>query len=231
MFLQIGSDTFTSQQALLNKCNAIKKATSDKTLLKGNDFTLLSYVLSRHPEIELPDSINNASIYVDTDMKKRKNRYFYIAFPNHEPIIVGLKKAVQAVFGKKLSTQPILYAFKIACRNAIEMQIRAKHREFKGDVFISELSGNEYLISELAIDHKPPNYFDSLLFAFIKNQNISPLDIAVKRLNGWHTLADAEFFEAWRAYHKKHAVLRAISKKENSQIKPRSNNWLALCTE
>ena len=163
-------------------------------------------------------------------------RGFFVAFPGQAPTAVGVKKAVKALFGKTNTVTAVLYDFKIAFRHAIAQQIIAKRREFIGHnrenldgTFVSEMSGQEFPMTELAIDHAPPLTFDALLLAFVNDRSINPMDVAVVRREGWTLLADERLADDWREYHQERAVLRSISNKENALHKPRTDEWLTLC--
>ncbi len=161
---------------------------------------------------------------------------FYVTFPGQAPAVVGVKKAVKQAFGKTNAVADCLYDFKVACRHAIAQQILAKRREFIGHnrenldgTFVSELSGETFPMTELAIDHTPPLTFDALLLAFVKEHSINPMDVAVVRREGWTLLADDRLADAWREYHQERAVLRPISTGENALHRPRTTEWLTLC--
>ena len=163
-------------------------------------------------------------------------RGFYVAFPDQTPTAVGVKKAVKGLFGKTNTVTAVLYDFKIVFRHAIAQQVLAKRREFIGHnrenldgTFVSGLSGQEFPMTELSIDHTPPLTFDALLLSFVKEHSINPMDVAVVRREGWTLLIDDRLADAWRDYHRERAVLRPISTGENALHRPRTDEWLTLC--
>ena len=234
MSTTIANETFKTQASVQRKCDAIKEASADGEPIRGEAFAFLSQVLRHHPDFDLPAPMSEATIYVDA--LPFGKRGFYVSFPGQAPTAVGVKKAVKALFGKTNKVSGVLFDFKIAFRHAIAQQVIAKRREFIGHsrenldgTFHSEASGQEFPMTELAIDHAPPLTFDALLLSFVKEHSINPMDVAVVRRDGWTLLVDDRLADAWREYHQERAVLRPISTKENALHRPRTDEWLALC--
>jgi len=234
MTTTIANETFKTQASVQRRCDAIKEACADGEPIRGEAFVFLSQVLRHHPDFDLPAPMSEATIYVDA--LPFGKRGFYVSFPDQAPTAVGVKKAVKALFGKTNTVTAVLFDFKIAFRHAIAQQVIAKRREFIGHnrenldgTFVSELSGDEFPMTELSIDHTPPLTFDALLLSFVKEHSINPMDVAVVRREGWTLLADERLADAWRDYHQERAVLRPISTRENHLHKPRTTEWLTLC--
>ena len=231
----IANETFTTQASVQRKCDGIKAASADGEPIQGKNFEFLAEVLKHHPELDTPAPLSEATITVGALPFGKQG--FFVTFPGQAPAAVGVKKAVKALFGKTNTVSSVLYDFKIACRHAVAQQILAKRREFIGHsrefiggTFHSEASGKEYPMAELAIDHAPPNTFDALLLEFVKENGINPLDVAVVSSNGWTLLADEGLADKWREFHKQRAVLRPISTKENALNRPRTDEWLTICS-
>ena len=234
MTTTIANETFKTQASVQRRCDAIKAASVDGAPIRGEDFAFLSQVLRHHPDFDLPAPMSEATICVDA--LPFGKRGFYVSFPDQTPTAVGVKKAVKHLFGKTNTVSGVLFDFQIAFRHAIAHQVIAKRREFIGHnrenldgAFVSELSGETFPMTELAIDHTPPLTFDALLLSFVKEQSINPMDVAVTSRDGWTLLADDRLANAWRDYHQERAVLRPISTGENHLHKPRTTEWLTLC--
>lgn len=235
MTITIANETFKTQAALKKRCDEIKSSVAPNAPIVGDAFELLTELLPHHPEFELPAPMSQAEIFVGALPFGKQG--FFVSFPNQAPTAVGVKKAIKQAFGKDTSVSSRLLNFKIACRHAIAQQIIAARREFIGHnrermdgTFVSALSGQEFPMTELAIDHEPPHFFDRLLLTFVKERGVCPLDVSVSSSNGWILLNDDNFADAWREFHQKHAVLRAISTSENYLQKQQSlNEWSAIC--
>ena len=234
MTIKIANETFTTQKALRQRCDAIKSTATLDTPITGRDLRLLEALLPLHPDLECPSPIEEATVCLGTLSFGKQG--FFIRFPNQAPVPVGIKKAIQSAFGKGSAIARRLYDFKIAGRNAVAPQILAKRREFIGHArefingtFISELSGKEFPMADLVIDHEAPMFFDGLLLYFVKTEGINPLTVSLRRNNGWTLFADDEVADKWRAFHQFNAKLRAISASENADFKPRSADWVAYC--
>jgi hypothetical protein len=234
MTITIANETFTTQKALRERCDAIKSTATLDAPITGADLCLLEELLPLHPDLDCPAPIAEASVFVGTLAFGKQG--FYVRFPNQAPVPVGIKKAIQSAFGKGSAIARRLYDFKIAGRNAVAPQILAKRREFVGHsrefmngTFTSELSGKEFPMSDLVIDHKPPQFFDGLLLYFVKTEGINPLTVPLLRSDGWTLIADDEIADKWRAFHQFNANLRAISATENAGFKPRSEDWVGYC--
>ena len=232
--ITLSGETFTTQKALRERCDAIKSNATLDTPITGNDLHLLEELLPLHPDLECPSPIEEATVFVGTLAYGKQG--FYVRFPSQAPVVVGIKKAVQSAFGKGSSIASRLYDFKIAGRSAVAPQILAKRREFVGHArefmngtFTSELSGKEFPMADLAIDHKPPQFFDGLLLYFVKTEGINPLTVPLRQSDGWTLFADDELADRWRAFHQFNANLRAISESENAGLKPRSDDWVGYC--
>ena len=234
MTTTIANETFTTQASVQRKCDAIKEAFADGEPIRGEALTFLAQVLRHHPDFDLPAPMSEATIYMDA--LPFGKRGFYVSFPGQAPTAVGVKKAVKALFGKTNKVSTVLFDFKIACRHAIAQQVIAKRREFIGHnrenldgTFVSEMSGQEFPMTELAIDHTPPLTFDALLLAFVKEHGINPMDVAVVRREGWTLLADERMADGWREYHQQRAALRLISTRESALHRPSTTEWVKLC--
>lgn len=234
MVITIANESFSSQKSLQDRCKAIKSTVSLETPLIGSDFDLISKVISLHPDLIVIAPIDQSQIFVSKLPFGKTG--FYIQYPDSQPQVVGLKKAIKAAFGKTSTVASKLYDLKLAGRAAIAKQILAKRREYIGNnrenldaIFVSDLSGQEFPMSELAIDHTPPLHYDTLLLDFVKAEGINPIDVTLLRANGWTRFADEALAERWRAFHQERAVLRAISSNENAQGRPLNDEWLLLC--
>jgi len=234
MTITIANETFKTQASLTKRCDEIKSSAVLNEPITGEAFAFLSQVLPYYPDIDLPAPMSEATIYLGSLPFGKQG--FYVTFPGQAPAAVGVKKAVKQAFGKTNAVADCLYDFKVAARHAIAQQILAKRREFIGHnrenldgTFVSAVSGQEFPMSELAIDHEPPQTFDALLLAFVKEQGINPMDVSVVKSSGWTLLADECLADAWREFHKQRAVLRPISTSENALHRPRTDAWLTLC--
>ena len=234
MTITIANETFKTQAALTKRCDEIKSSAVLNEPITGNDLNLLAELLPLHPDLSCPAPMSEAEVFVGSLPFGKQG--FYVRFPDTAPTAVGIRKAVKSAFGKTSSIALRLYDLKIAGRSAIAKQVLAKRREFIGHnrenldgTFVSDLSGQEFPMSELAIDHAPPLHYDTLLLGFVKAEGINPLDVPLLRTNGWTLFADEAIAERWRAYHQERAVLRAISSSENAQGRPLNDEWLTLC--
>ena len=221
MTITIANETFTTQKALRERCDAIKSTATLDTPITGNDLRLLEELLPLHPDLSCPAPIEEATVYLGALAFGKQG--FFIRFPDQAPVPVGIKKAVQSAFGKGSAVASRLYNFKIAGRSAVAPQILAKRREFIGHsrefingTFTSALSGAVFPMSELVIDHEAPLFFDVLLLDFVKLEGINPLTVPLLRSNGWTLFADDELADRRRAFHQHNATLRAISASENA---------------
>ena len=236
MTITIANETFATQKALRERCDAIKSNATPDSPITGRDLRLLEALLPLHPDLECPSPIEEATVYLGTLAFGKRG--FYILFPNQAPVPVGIKKAVQSAFGKFSSIASRLYDFKIAGRSAVAPQILSKRREFIGhnrermdETFTSDLSGDVFLMADLVIDHKAPLFYDVLLLDFVKAEVINPLTVPLLRSNGWTLFADDGLAERWSAFHQFNATLRAISASENAGFKPLADDWVAYCEE
>jgi len=234
MPITISNEVFTTQKSLLERCDAIKASVPINTPITGNDLTLLAELLPLHPDLDCPTPMSEAEVFVGSLPFGKQG--FYVRFPDTAPTAVGIRKAIKSAFGKSSSIASRLYDFKIAGRSAIAKQVLAKRREFIGHnrenldgTFVSDLSGQEFPMAELAIDHAPPLHYDTLLLGFVKAEGINPLDVPLLRTNGWTLFADEALAERWRVFHQERAVLRAISSSENAQDRPLNDEWLTVC--
>ena len=234
MTITIANETFSTQAALKKRCDQIKSSVEPSVPIVGKAFDFLAGLLPHHPDFDCPAPISEAQIFVG-QMSFGKSG-FYVQFPDQAPTAVGVRKAIKQVFGSGTSVTSCLFDFKIAARHAVAQQIIAERRRLIGHMrehmdgtFVSELSGTEFPMTELVIDHVPPHTFDRLLLAFVKQRGTNPMDVPITHTNGWTLFGDEAFAEAWRTYHQRHAVLRSISKAENYLERPATDEWLELC--
>ena len=232
--ISIANETFTTQKALRERCDAIKSKATIDAPITGSDLRLLAELLPLHPDLDCPAPIAEGSVFVGTLAFGKQG--FYVRFPNQAPVPVGIKKAIQSAFGKSSSIALRLYDFKIAARSAVAQQILAKRREYIGhsreridETFTSDLSGEVFPMADLCIDHQAPLFFDVLLLDFVKAESINPLTVPLLRSNGWTLFTDDVLAARWSAFHQFNAKLRAISASENAGSKPASVDWVPYC--
>lgn len=77
------------------------------------------------------------------------------------------------------------------------------------------------------VDHTPPLTFASLLFGFLKIEGKLPEECEIEFSKYGHnkTLKDRELATRWQEWHKEKAILRVITKEENSRLPKSKIKW------
>ena len=212
----LAGETYRTKQAVTQRCRDILSSTDIGETVDAASARFLLDLFSHHTEWAEKQAHGVSSITVqDTG---HGTRCFWLVGVDGRLTDISFMHAIKHLPTSRTSSlQPqALVDFKNAARRAIKDQIDGARQMLACE------SGYE-------VDHLHPRTFDALLFGFCVEHQVNPLEIEVIEQDGClHHMTDDAIRAAWQGYHKRHAMLRSISKKENLSAPKAKIDWARL---
>jgi hypothetical protein len=157
---------------------------------------LLGVMVDRHPDFRTTKCFY---FFGDVDGETRKDIFSY------RMAINGFPTDIQS--------------FSRACRFLVQDRIRTfKIEHFKNRPVRCVISGKIVEWEECQVDHKSPLTFSVIVKSFIVAHNLNISQIEYTYNNSQETFIDDSIAEKFYEFHKKMAVLRIVSTKENQKL-------------
>ncbi|GIK46167.1 MAG: hypothetical protein BroJett012_20700 [Betaproteobacteria bacterium] len=222
----VSDEVFKTKEELTSRCRQIVATTPDGQVVAETQLPFLYDLFQYHDEWSLKSAGGVRDITIKTTtqgtrcfvLRKHDGSEIDISFPHAIRLIPSSRTA-------RLLPQP-LRDFRSAARNAISAQIYAFRDGQLGKSSACPLTSEPLDRGNCAVDHTPPNTFDSILFEFCRTRQINPLEVKVGSKNGTVAfIEDSALLAAWQAYHQEKAALRLISRLGNLQLPKSSEDW------
>lgn len=225
----IAEESFSTKERITARCREILSATPDGSLVNENSLPFLIALFQHHDE--WPQKTGGGILGISTQTTSHGTRCFVILQKSGSIIDISFPHAIRLIpTTRTVNLIPqALRNFRNAARTAIEAQIR----EFRDSQLMSELAcpitGAPLDRNTCAVDHTPPETFDSLLFNFCQSHRVNPLAVSVGSKHGTvAVLENQTILVAWQNYHQSNAVLRLVSRIGNLQLPKMEVQWSLL---
>ena len=225
----VAEEMFPSKGALTERARLALNRTPDRQPVNETDTEFLIALFQHHDEwaeksaggvreITTQTTIHGTRCFV---LRKHDATEIDISFPHAIRLIPSVRTA-------DIMPQS-LRDFRSAARSAVRRQIFA----FRDEALLlpqsCPVTGEQLSRSNAAVDHEPPNTFDTLVFAFCTEQHINPLKVQVGSEGGvLSVFEDQNLLQLWRSYHQDRATLRLVSRLGNLRLPKPRVNWAEL---
>lgn len=176
-----------------------------KAVVSAADSFILAELLTRHPRAQ--EKIGCGIDYFSIDRGGYGTRCFYIHRTDGTKTDFSFLRCFQ--FSRK--------DFPAAARRAIEGQI-FEFRLTLPEVFDCPVNGTPLTRNTAHIDHAPPYTFRQIVNTFIALNNIPVESVSYDRSGIGVSFQGSSLKTLFSLYHKKHAVLRGISREANLSL-------------
>jgi hypothetical protein len=204
MKYEIAGETFTSQDAIRERCKEIRDA---DTPIEGQAHAFLLALLGRHPESDLKIGVGVRQFTVRVNDEYRTKGFWLERLD-------GTKTDWSFVVCVAPPTHKseVMKAF----RRLIAPQIQNfRARAYEGRTTLPcAITGVIVPFAESHVDHQPPDHFDALAQRFIDACGLTVEKIAVMPTEDgvtFNMLVDDDLGRRWIEYHAQHAKLRITS--------------------
>lgn len=225
----IADESFSTKDAITNRCREILAATAAGSLVEEAAASFLFDLFQHHNE--WPQKTADGVHGISTQMTLHGTRCFVLVTPNGHHVDISFTHAIRLVPSLRSSTllPQALRDFRSAARTAIRAQIY----EFRDNALIEvqecPCTGEILNRNNCAVDHTQPKTFDQLLYDFCCSRALNPLLVVVGSEEGTvAVLEDAELLMLWQVYHRANAELRLISRVANLQLPKVALPWSEL---
>lgn len=214
----VNGEIFETRKDFQDRIKKILNAYEIWDTLDEIDFRFVLGVLEMHPKFSDKIGCGAKSIIIETDKKFNKTRHFTVIRLDGTSIDFSYIKCLDQ---KDDTALPL---FRKAGRAAIAPQMLAfRIKEFqsysdKDGLIMCPIKGIKVSSKEAHVDHEPPNTFDSIVMAFIKENNIDPSEIKYEDSNDNEfekRFVDKALENRFRKYHEEKAKLRITSASGN----------------
>lgn len=217
----ISGQTYSTKQAVTQRCRDILAATPNGGLVGFEDSAFLLDLFSHHTE--WTDKHGPGITSMTTMTTDHGTRCFRLHRVDGEIIDISFMHAIKHLptqRSKALMPQPLI-DFKNGARMAIKDQIEAFRQA-------SPFAAS----ANMHVDHVYPRTFDALLFGFCMESKINPLHVEVIEQAGClHHIIDDSTRKAWQHYHARWAVLAMVAGVDNLKAQKAVVDWGAVWTE
>lgn len=225
----IGEEIFASKGAITNRCREIIAATGDGQPVDTESASFLLALFQFHDELHQKSGTGIRRI--STRTTPHGTRCFILVMDSGETMDISFPHAIRLIPSSHASE--LLPQALRDFRNAARMAVRAQIYEFRDKAFlkasICPYTGETLNRENYAVDHTPPQTFDSILFDFCKSHGIDPLQVVVGSEGGTVAVfADQNLGLSWQEYHRTNACLRLLSQRANLSLQKKSVAWSEL---
>lgn len=225
----VSDEVFKTKEDLTGRCRQIVAATADGQAVAEDKLPFLYDLFKNHDEWSLKSAGGVRDITVKTT--SQGTRCFILRKHDGSEIDISYPHAIRLMPSSRTANllPQAVRDFRGAARNAINAQIYTFRDSQLGKQLVCPITGEPLGRSNCAVDHTPPNTFDSILYEFCRTRQINPLEVRVGSANG--TVAffeDQALLTAWQTYHQEKASLRLISRLGNLKLPKLSADWSQL---
>ena len=174
-------------------------------VLDSSDTEALKEVINNHPRAK--EKIGSGISHLTVEDAGRNTRCFYIHHTDGTCIDFSFIKC----FKKSPKDFPA------SARRAVEGQIY-EFRDTLPTTFLCPINGMALTPATAHIDHVPPMTFKQIIALFIKEHQIDIKNVSYDRSGIGVRFNDSVLAFLFAEFHRKHAVLRAISKEANLSL-------------
>ena len=196
----IGGERFATKKAVEERVRGILH-NAPLGQLQGADRIFLTAFFSLHPNVKKALFIEE--VYVA--LHPMGHRTFEVELTSGKRLDISYKKPLRALTGLDSHKADVL----LAMRQAIHPQILAFRVRAQDGIVFGE---------DRVVDHKWPDTFDALVKRFLEAEGVTFSDVVLiggpNRLG--KELAD-RWHKKWTEFHREHAVLRLVDRRENSR--------------
>ncbi|MBA4391745.1 MAG: hypothetical protein C0399_12530 [Syntrophus sp. (in: bacteria)] len=182
--------------------------------LEGEDFDYVMALLLNHPYAEDKIGVGVEAIKVDTGLHSA-NRCFHVVRTDGSIEDFSIGKCIDGDHSD-------FHKFCIACRKAVENDIRAYKRKYFADnadsneMIRCQSGGQRVSYDDSHVDHREPFTFSSIVHFFCKAKGLDTGAIKYKTEGKYgNEFADSSLTESFRDWHKENAKLRVVHSKTN----------------
>ena len=229
MSYTIGNIEFSTKKEITEKCRKILNETMDGQPVAIDDQCFLFDLFPNHDEWS--EKSDGGVVYISAYTTSHQTRCFVLKKVSGENIDISFPYTIRLLRSSKTRdlTPQVLLDYKNAARTAIKDQISEFRDCNLSSTTICPVTGEEINIDNYAVDHVSPKTFDQLLFDFTQTQEINPLNVNVKSIEG--VIADFEdnnLKSQWQGYHQDNAELQILSRVGNLQLPKSKVDWSEL---
>jgi hypothetical protein len=233
MAYTIGSEEFSTKDAVTARCREIRDRTPDGVFVPSADFAFLVSLFKFHDEWHDKAESGVEAITTHTNEHGKKKRGFQLLRKQARPREMDISfvytiKLVPTAQSAKLTPQRLL-DFKAAARTTVQDQVRAFRDEKLLESKPCPLNNTVLNRDNCNVHYPPPETFESLLLNFSVQHGINPLRVAVDSCGGGVAkFHDVDLNDAWAEYHRQHATLQLVSEEGRRGLSRFPTDWSAV---
>lgn len=212
--ITLGDFHFSSKKEANQFYSEILNRVALNEALENADFDYVMALLLNHPQSEEKIGVGVKEIKIAVGLHAG-NRCFHVVRTDDSVEDFSIGKCVNGEHSD-------FYKLCIACRRAVENDVRGYKRKF----FEENSDSNEYVkcsatgvqitYKQAHVDHREPFTFSALVHFFSKAQNIDIGAVIYERSGKYgNEFQDTALSEAFRLWHKENAKLRIIHSASN----------------
>lgn len=225
----VAEEVFPTKGALTERARLALNRTPDGQPVSESDTEFLIALFQHHDEWAEKSAGGVREIATQTTI--HGTRCFVLRKHDATEIDISFPHAIRLIPSARTADilPQSLRDFRNAARSAVRSQIFAFRDEALLQPQSCPVTGEQLGRSNAAVDHEPPNTFDTLVFTFCKEHNINPLEVQVGSEGGvLAVLEDQDLLQLWRSFHQDRATLRLVSGVGNLRLPKPRVNWAEL---
>lgn len=210
--MRVGQWEFATKTQLEEFVRQIVARHADEQPLAGDDLVFVLTLLEQHPNAEVKVGCSVASVVVRRNPVYNNNRGFYLVRTDGTGTDFSWRECLRATPAHKKVT------------HALRVLVEPQTLKFKQEFFDSgqtrcELTGETIAFVGAHVDHVPPLTFAQLVADFCAEYGFELASIPLRNEladNKYVDEIDDDFIATlWQEYHRRHAVLRVVSRTAN----------------
>jgi len=225
----VAEEEFPTKAAITRRAREILARTPDGQAVGDTDAEFLLALFQHHDEWVQKSA--SGVLDVSTQTTVHGTRCFVLRGHDGTTIDISFPHAVRLIPSTRSGDllPQALRDFRSAARSAVAAQIHSFRDKALQKGCSCPVTGTLLVRGSVAVDHAPPNTFDSLLFQFCQERGINPLQVTVGSAGGvMAVLTDLDLRADWQTFHQSRAELRLLSKLGNLQLQKVLVQWSLL---
>ncbi len=225
----IAKEIFRTKVDLTTRCRDILAATIDGQRVSDESLPFLIELFQHHDE--WIEKSGDGICGISTETTTHGTRCFILVRKDGNQIDISFPHAIRLIpSNRQVSLLPqALRDLRSAARTAIKTQIQEFRDKQLALSPVCPITNCVLHRGNCAVDHAPPNTFDSILFEFCQKKQINPLNVMVGSHGGTVAVFEDEaLMSSWQGHHQEHAALRLVSKIGNLQLPKTKFDWSQL---
>lgn len=229
MAYTIGSEEFSTKDAITARCQEIRDRTPDGVLVQPADFAFLISLFKFHDEWHDKADSGVEAITTHTNEHGKNKRGFLLLRNQARPREMDISfvyaiKLIPTPQSAKLTPQSLL-DFKAAARTSVQGQIRAFRDERLMESEPCPINNTLLTRDNCNVHYPPPDTFESLLFKFCVESKINPLRVTVDSCGAVAKFHDLKVNDTWAEFHRRHAKLQLVSEEGRRGLPRFPTDW------